>query len=116
ADDRPLAGPAAVEAGGGEGGDAPLGELAGHPVRQRVPEERWDVVLRLAEHRLRVDREPAVAVAEQVVMVEVAVDERVAAALELRVQLGRERRERMVARVAQPVWDVIVDRPEGRRG
>ena len=58
---------------------------------QRVPEERRHVVLRLAEHRLRVDRQVPLAGAQDVVVVEVAVDERLPADLERRVQLPCER-------------------------
>ena len=47
------------------------------PDRERVPEEGDDVVLRLAQERLRVDREVAARRGEDVVVVEVAVDEHV---------------------------------------
>ena len=52
--------------------------------RERVPEEGRHVELGLAEHRLRVDRDVAAAGVEQVVVVQVAVDERGPADLERR--------------------------------
>ena len=51
--------PLLVEPGRGECREPARGHARIHPVRDRVPEERRDVVLRLAEHRLRIDREVA---------------------------------------------------------
>ena len=68
------------------------------PVRQRVPEEGRHVVLRLAEHRLRVDRDRPARRAKDVVVVEVAVHERVPTDLERRVELARQRGELEPAR------------------
>ena len=55
--DGPRAHPLLVETRGREGREPPLGDVEAHRRPERIPEERGDVVLRLAEHRLRVDRE-----------------------------------------------------------
>ena len=83
----------AIEAGRGECRQSPLGRAQFHPVPKpdRVPQEGRNVVLRLTEHRLRVDRDVPVAGAEDVVVVKVAVHENIPADVERRVELAGER-------------------------
>src|SRR5260370_7604359 len=64
--------------------DAPFGLLAVlHPVADRVPEERWNVVLAIGEIRLWIYRDEPNALAEDVVMVQAAVHDRIRASFNL---------------------------------
>ena len=94
---------------------------------ERVPKEGGDVELRLAEHPLGVDDEMtverrwAVFGSEDVVVVEVAVDENIAADVERGVELARERDE--VASLllgalglVEPPGHVVADPPERLSG
>ena len=92
------------------------GDVQTHPVRKRVPEVGRDVVLRLAEHRLRIDREEAACRAEDVVVVEVSVHERRPPHVETRVQLPGEWDELVPLRVVQPARDVVADPAERLAG
>jgi hypothetical protein len=110
-----------VEPGVDERGNPLLRARAvGHPVRQGVPEERRHVVLGIAKHRLAVDRDIAVAVPQDVVVVEVAVDQRRASDLEAVEQLTCERHELAalipvaLARV-EPAGNDVADPAERRR-
>src|SRR5713101_8113463 len=72
---RPLAEEIRVEAGIRERADPTLHGFPRGLVPDGIPQERGHVELRLADHRLRIDDDPAVAMAQQVVVVEVAMDE-----------------------------------------
>ena len=104
----------------GEGAQPPRGHVGPHRVVERVAQERGDVELRLAEHGFRVDREMAIAGPEDVVVVEVAVDEHVAADVEQGVELARER-DQVAAlliralRLVEPARDVVPDPAERLR-
>src|SRR5207247_1343552 len=79
----------------------------------RIPQERCHIELRLADHRLWIDHDPTVSVAQQVVMMEVAVNEGRVARMHRRVDLLGLTHEVVIARVIQPPPDGIADPPKG---
>ncbi len=93
------------------------GHVGPHRVRERIAQERRDVELRLPQHCFRVDRQVPTPRPEDVVVVEVAVDDHVAADVEGRVELARER-DQVAAlllgalRLVEPPWDVVSDPAE----
>ena len=114
-DHGPGAHSALVKTGVCESGQASLGLPKRHSAADWVPQERGDVVLGLAEHRLWVDRHMARAGGEDVVVVEVAVDERRAPGLQRRVELVREPEKiQMAVRVgrAGPAYVALRRDPE----
>src|SRR5260370_28261815 len=87
-----------------------------HQVAACDPEERWHVLSAIGEIWLWIYRDEPNALAEDVVMVEVAVHERIGAWVELREQLTRERNQltALVLRVLEPSPNLGQNRPERR--
>src|SRR5439155_6500349 len=73
--ERPGPYPLGVESDRREAVDPPLGLLARHELSGRIPKERRHVVLGLADVGLGVDRDPLIALTQDVVLMEVAVNE-----------------------------------------
>src|SRR3954447_24597514 len=83
---------------------------------ERIPEKRRRVVFAISEVRLRVDRYELVSAAEEVVVVEVAVDEPARRRHELGEQLAREGKELapLPLGAIEPTGDLWNHRPERR--
>ena len=77
-----------------------------------VPEQGRNVELRLAHHRLRIDHDPSVTVAQQIVMVEIAVDERRVVWPHRPVDLSCLADEIVIAGIVEPPRHEIADPPE----
>src|SRR5258708_1648233 len=116
-DHRPRANPKVVQTRRDKRRDASLGLLAVlHLVADRVPEERRHVVFAIGEIRLWIYRDEPIALAEDVVMVEVAVHYPIRARVELGEQLARERNQLAagVLRAVEPAPNLGHNRPERR--
>src|SRR4029077_2565947 len=114
-DDRPVADPPLVQPGGGELPQAPLSDLTGRGEVPGIPEERDHIELRLGDERLRVDREPPAGMAQQVVMVEVAVHEDVVARRHRVEAIRRDRDVRVIAprrEIVEPAGHLVARAPE----
>src|SRR5438874_11912782 len=111
--DRPLPEQVRIEAGIGERPDPTFDPSEGRHVADGIPHEGRDVEFGFPDHWLRIDHDPTASMAQQVVMMKVAVKERRVARVHRCVDLLGLAHEVVIARVIEPAGHEIADPPKG---